>query len=189
MFNDSWQLQSTQPLHGASWVLNDEIRHSVSYTWRAMLEQFSSSFGDFRIFPHHLKMLRLSCQVSKLHSFFFFNLFLIGGQLLSKVLVSAVQCESPIRISPPSQASHLLSHPFRSSQQQAELPGIQQPSTSFYLHMVTYIFQCYSFTIHPTISFPHCVHKSILYVSNPALQIGSSVPFFWILSQGLKPEI
>ena len=91
--------------------------------------------------------------------------------------------------SPPSQASHLLSHPFRSSQQQAELPGIQQPSTSFYLHMVTYIFQCYSFTIHPTISFPHCVHKSILYVSNPALQIGSSVPFFWILSQGLKPEI
>ena len=147
-----------------------------------MLEQFSSSLGDFRIFPHHLKMLRLSCQVSKLHSFFFFNLFLIGGQLLSKVLVSAVQCESPIRIriSPPSQASHLLSHPFRSSQQQAELPGIQQPSTSFYLHMVTYIFQCYSFTIHPTISFPHCVHKSIFYISIliPSLQISLSIPFF-----------
>ena len=32
------------------------------------------------------------------------------------------------------------------------------------------------------VSFPHCVHKFILYVcvSTPALEIGSSIPFFWI---------
>ena len=36
--------------------------------------------------------------------------------------------------------------------------------------------------IRPTLPFPHCVHMSVLYVciSIPALQIGSSVPFFQI---------
>ena len=39
-----------------------------------------------------------------------------------------------------------------------------------------------AFSICPTLSFPHCAHKSILYIwiSIPSLQIGSSVPFFWI---------
>ena len=44
-------------------------------------------------------------------------------------------------------------------------------------------FHCWCFTtlsIHPTISFPHCAHKSVLYVcvSLVALQKGSSVPSF-----------
>ena len=36
-----------------------------------------------------------------------------------------------------------------------------------------------TFSIHPTLSFPRCVHKFVLYVfvSMPALQIGSSVLF------------
>ena len=40
--------------------------------------------------------------------------------------------------------------------------------------MITYMFY-----IHLTLSFPHCVHKSVLYVcvSITALQIDSSVPF------------
>ena len=35
-------------------------------------------------------------------------------------------------------------------------------------------------SIRPTLSFPACVHESVLYIcfSTPALQIGSSVPFF-----------
>ena len=47
--------------------------------------------------------------------------------------------------------------------------------------MVIYMFQCYSLNSF-TLSFPHCDHKSVLYacVSIPALQIGSSVPFFYI---------
>ena len=49
------------------------------------------------------------------------------------------------------------------------------------LHMVVYICQSYS----PSLSHPFLtshVHKSVLYVciSIPALQIDSSVPFFWI---------
>ena len=34
----------------------------------------------------------------------------------------------------------------------------------------------------PTLSFPRCVHKSVLYIciSIPVLQIHLSVPFFWI---------
>ena len=45
------------------------------------------------------------------------------------------------------------------------------------LHLVMDMFLC-SFLIHPTLSFPHCAHKSVLYdcVSTAALQIGSSVP-------------
>ena len=45
-------------------------------------------------------------------------------------------------------------------------------------------FQCICFhatvSIHPTLFFPCCAHKSVLYVciSIPALQIGSSVPSF-----------
>ena len=37
-----------------------------------------------------------------------------------------------------------------------------------------------TFSIHPNLSFPSCVLKSVLsvWVSIPALQIGSSVPFF-----------
>ena len=37
-----------------------------------------------------------------------------------------------------------------------------------------------TFAGHPTLSFPPCAHKSVLYISIPSLQMGSSIPFFWI---------
>ena len=49
-----------------------------------------------------------------------------------------------------------------------------------------YSWQCIrvdaTFSIHPTLSLPNCVHKPTLYIcrSIPSLQIGSSVPFFRI---------
>ena len=60
------------------------------------------------------------------------------------------------------------------------------------LHMVMCLFQCYSinatlsnrcysiYSIKSTLSFPHCVHKSVLYVciSIAVLKTGSSVPSF-----------
>ena len=55
-----------------------------------------------------------------------------------------------------------------------EEPGGPQSTA---LHMVMYVFQCYSPSSSPH-SFLCCVHKSILCVSIPAVQTGSSVPFF-----------
>ena len=48
------------------------------------------------------------------------------------------------------------------------------------LYMEVYIYINATLPFCPTLSFPHCIHKSILYVfiSIPALQIDSSVPFF-----------
>ena len=48
------------------------------------------------------------------------------------------------------------------------------------LHMVVYIYINATFSICPTLSFPHCVHKFPLCicVSNPSLQIGSSISFY-----------
>ena len=47
------------------------------------------------------------------------------------------------------------------------------------LHMAVYMCKILiSQFAHP--SFPHCVHMLVLCVSISALQIGSSVPFFWI---------
>ena len=49
-----------------------------------------------------------------------------------------------------------------------------------------YIWECIRFnvtlSIHLTLSFPYCFHKFVLFISIfiPALQIGSSVPFFYI---------
>ena len=65
------------------------------------------------------------------------------------------------------------------TEHQAELPVLHSSFPLAILHMVVYIFQCCS-SISPTLSLPRCVHKSILYVcvSIPALQIGSSIPFF-----------
>ena len=65
------------------------------------------------------------------------------------------------------------------TEHQAELPVLHSSFPLAILHMVVYIFQCCS-SISPTLSLPRWVHKSILYVcvSIPALQIGSSIPFF-----------
>ena len=56
----------------------------------------------------------------------------------------------------------------------AELPVL---NSSFLLHMVMYIFQCYSLNLSHCLFW--CVHGFILYVyvSITALHIGSSVPF------------
>ena len=58
---------------------------------------------------------------------------------------------------------------------QAKLPALYKNFPLSILRMVMYIFQCYS--LNATLSFPHCVHKSLLCVciSISALLIGSSV--------------
>ena len=71
------------------------------------------------------------------------------------------------------------SHPSRLSQSPglSSLHHIATPAGSLF-----YMWWCVCFhaalSIHPTLSFPHCVHKSVLYVciSTAALQIGSAVP-------------
>ena len=47
------------------------------------------------------------------------------------------------------------------------------------LYLVVYICQCYSLNL-SYLFLPHCVHKSVFYfyIPIPALQIGSSIPFF-----------
>ena len=50
-----------------------------------------------------------------------------------------------------------------------------------YICMIyTYIYICQCCSFNSLLSFPPCVHKFVLYVciSIPALQTGSSVPFF-----------
>ena len=46
-------------------------------------------------------------------------------------------------------------------------------SSLFYTRVCIYVNA--TFSIHPTLSFPHCVHKSLLYISIPSPQIGSSM--------------
>ena len=48
--------------------------------------------------------------------------------------------------------------------------------------MLVYMSVNWTLSVHPALSFPFCVHKSVLYVcvSIPALQIGSCVPFVQI---------
>ena len=75
-------------------------------------------------------------------------------------------------------------YPSRSSQS-ARLGCLCYIATSHQLsllYVIVYIYVNATFSIHLTLSFPHCVHKSILYtgVSISSLQIGSSIPFFWI---------
>ena len=60
-----------------------------------------------------------------------------------------------------------ISHPSRSSQS-ANLGSLCYTGTShhlFNLHMIGYIHWCY-FSISPTLSFPPCVHKSVIYICN-----------------------
>ena len=114
-------------------------------------------------------------------------LFWIGGSLLyNVVLVSAKpQHESAIGIPmfPPSWTclpAPSPSHPSRLSQS----PGLsscvlQQIPTGW----LVYTWQCICFSatlsIHPSLSFPPCVHKSALHVwVYCAIQTGSPAPFF-----------
>ena len=56
----------------------------------------------------------------------------------------------------------------------------QQLLTSYLFHIWSSMYVDVTFSIHPTLSFPHCVHKSILYIciTVPSLHIGSLIPFF-----------
>ena len=81
---------------------------------------------------------------------------------------------------PPELALKPLSHPSQVvTEHQAELPVLYSnfPPTIYFTNGNVSISTLLS--IHPTLSFPHCV-RSVLYicVSIIALQIGSSVPFF-----------
>ena len=70
--------------------------------------------------------------------------------------------------------------PSRSSQEPGWAPGVtKQFPTSRFTHGSVCMSVLLSQFI-PSSPSPHCVHKSVLYVcvSNPSLQIGSSVPFF-----------
>ena len=57
---------------------------------------------------------------------------------------------------------------------------IEQLLTSCLFYTWQYIFVEATFSVHPTLFFSHCVHKSIFYVhvSILSLLIGSSIPFF-----------
>ena len=114
------------------------------------------------------------------------DFFLIGGTLLfNVVLVSAVQsCTQAvvIHISSPLEPSYLPRNPTPLGHR--TVPGwascvIQQLLISYRFY--TLVYKCYAaFSVCPTLSFPHCVYSSVLYIciSIPSLQIGSSIPFF-----------
>ena len=70
-------------------------------------------------------------------------------------------------------------HSSRSSQS-TQLSSLRYAAASHQLSVYTQysIYINATFLIHPTISFPRCVHMSILYVCIPTLQINSSVLFF-----------
>ena len=102
------------------------------------------------------------------------------------LLVSATeQCKSAtiIHISPPYWASLPFPHPSPWGHHSG--PGWapcvrQQLLTSSPCYTWHCIYADATFSIHPTLSFSHCVYKSILYIciSIPSLQIGSLIPFF-----------
>ena len=88
------------------------------------------------------------------------------------MLVSAIQqCESAV-------STHISPTPLGHHREPGWAPCvIKQLPTIYFTHD-----NCINATlsVHPTLSFPYCAHKSILYISVliPALHIGSSVPFF-----------
>ena len=59
---------------------------------------------------------------------------------------------------------------------------IQQLPTSYLFYTRSYIYVSATFSIHPALSFPCYVHKSVLYicVSISSLKTSSSLLFFWI---------
>ena len=84
-------------------------------------------------------------------------------------------CIYPRPFEPP---SHPSSHPSKSSEDWAEVPVLHSSVLPTILHMVVYLGQHQPpSSSHPS---PHCVQPSILYIciSNPALQKGSTAPFF-----------
>ena len=123
-------------------------------------------------------------------SFFFLIYFLTERKLLyNVVLVSAIwQHESAIiiHIFPSLRNFPPIPHPTPLGHHRESdwVPCvIWQPPTNYLFYTWQCIYVNSTFSIHPTLSFPHCVHKAIHYICNsiPSLQIVSSVPFFQIL--------
>ena len=118
---------------------------------------------------------------------FIFIYFFIGVKSLhSVVLVSAVQWSESaicIHVSPPCWTS--LPPPLPPDVGRHRAPSwapcaVPQVPTSYLFYAWQCIYVKPNLPIHPILPFPHCVHTSVLYIciSIPALQIGSSVPFF-----------
>ena len=86
------------------------------------------------------------------------------------MLVSAMQQREAainIHISAPSWASlppQPQSHPSGSSQSWTELRVIQQLPTNCLFYTRHCIYVNATLSVRPTLSFPHCAHKSVLYV-------------------------
>ena len=101
------------------------------------------------------------------------------------MLIAAVQqCRSTVIIHIASSSHPLCPSCLCKSSQNARLGSLCYTASSHQLsvlYLIMYI--CWSYFLHlSTLSFSHCVQKSILYisVSIPSLQINSSVPFFYI---------
>ena len=107
---------------------------------------------------------------------------LIGGKLLYNiVLVSAIQQQEsamvyicPLPLEPPTSLGCLRGLDLSPPRHKANSHWLS------ILHMVIYMSFNATISNHLTFPFPHCVHKSVLYVcvSILALQIGSSVTSF-----------
>ena len=83
----------------------------------------------------------------------------------------------PLLLEPP---SYPLIHPSRSSQSiKLSFLCYAAASTSYLFYTWLCVYVKAALSLHPTLSFPGCV-QSVLFicVSIPALQTGSSVPFF-----------
>ena len=120
---------------------------------------------------------------------FFFMYVFIGVQLLyTIVLVSAIQqCESAISLHivssllnlPPIPSTPLTPLHHRSAPSWA--PGaVRQLLPSCLFDTWSCIHVSAALSVHPTLSFPSCIHLSIFYscISIRSLQVGSFVPFF-----------
>ena len=94
--------------------------------------------------------------------------------------ISMNQCA--LLLEPPCRLVH---RPTPRSPQSAELSSLCQAAAAYWLLLCTW--ECLhvraSLSSHPTLTFPRSVHTAALCVcvSFPALKIGSSAPFSWLL--------
>ena len=113
--------------------------------------------------------------LSNCFSFFFiwriiawYNVVTVSALYLHE---SAIGIRMPLPLEPP---SNLPPHPTPLGCHRAPALGSLHHTANFHwlslLHLVMFMFQCICFNAtlsnHPTLSFPHCDHKSVLYVSD-----------------------